>query len=149
MSYFKTPQNEVYAYEDEQMEWVAEHNKIAELGLTEISEAEAMAITNPPRPLTEEQIRAAIDRVITQRLNGVAQVYGYRDIYTPVNALTSPLPQVAQEAQMLLDYYNAVWAYAIEHQNEAAKYVIAENGIPVRVDEAAVIADLPAFGGAA
>jgi hypothetical protein len=43
MNYYKTSDNQIYAYEDSQMAWVKANNKIAELGLTAISEAEAMA----------------------------------------------------------------------------------------------------------
>jgi hypothetical protein len=59
MKYFKSADNVIFAYEEEQMAWVAENNVIADRGLTPISEEEANAIINPP--LTKEQrIEAAI-----------------------------------------------------------------------------------------
>jgi hypothetical protein len=59
MKYFITPDAQVYAYEDNQMDWVRENNKIAELKLTAISEAEANALINPP-PSKEELLQQAL-----------------------------------------------------------------------------------------
>jgi hypothetical protein len=59
MNYYKTADNQVYAYEETQMDWVKENNKVAELKLVEISESEAAAIANPP-PTKEQRIEAAV-----------------------------------------------------------------------------------------
>ncbi|MDR2153063.1 MAG: DUF4376 domain-containing protein [Helicobacteraceae bacterium] len=66
MNYYKTIDNRVYAYGDDQMQWVADNNKIAELGLTPISEAEALAITNPP-PTKEQRIAREIAAINRER----------------------------------------------------------------------------------
>lgn len=58
MNYYKTESNQIYAYDDNQMEWVAANNKIKELKLTAITEAEALALSNPPPSKAERTERA-------------------------------------------------------------------------------------------
>jgi hypothetical protein len=59
MNYFIKKSGEIYAYADEQMDYVAENDIIAKNGLTAISEEEALKIINPP-PTKEQRIETAL-----------------------------------------------------------------------------------------
>ena len=66
MNYYKDKSDHIWAYSEDQMEWVKEHNKIKEQGLTPISEAEANAILNPP-PTKEQRIEAALSALEAEK----------------------------------------------------------------------------------
>lgn len=67
MNYYKRiADGQIYAYEDNQMDWVRENNKIEELGLEPITQTEADAILNPP-PTKEQRIATAVSEINAER----------------------------------------------------------------------------------
>jgi hypothetical protein len=66
MNYFIKESGEIYAYADEQMDYVAENDIIAKNGLTPISEEEALKILNPP-PTKEQRIETALAELESEK----------------------------------------------------------------------------------
>lgn len=69
MRHFKDMQDNIYALEDNAVE------SILPAGCTEITEAEATAILNPPP--TDAEIMARLESAVDAHINAVAQAKGY------------------------------------------------------------------------
>jgi hypothetical protein len=102
MTYYKTPENEIYAFDKGQADLAA--RKITELGLIEVTEAEAAAIANPP-PSAERMTQAAIAQLLAKL---GATDYKAVKAAEKGRALEETDPEMARQRQSWRDEINAL-----------------------------------------
>lgn len=135
MNYFKNTNNQIFAYDDEQV--AQGYGK----DLTQITEGEKEAIINPPKSPEEllEIARTEMNNAIQNLLDTTAQSFRYDNIVS-VRSYAGYVNPFQEEAQTLAIWASSCWVKAGEIEAEVTD---GTRAIPT-VDE--VLAELPIYG---
>ena len=106
MAHYKSATNEIYWYDTD-----AEFKQFAPAGLTPITDAEALAITNPAP--TTAQIIALSESTAQSLLEATAKSWGYDSMLSAASYATSSVMKFKAESAALIAWRDSVWSTAI------------------------------------